>query len=89
MSFAVQKLLNLIRSSFLIFAFVSFGLGERSKEMLLYFMSKCSTYVFSMSFTVSGLTFGFLIHFEFYLYIYEKMFYFIILQTSAYFSQNH
>ena len=45
-SFAVQKLLSLIQCGFLIFAFVSFVLGERSKEMLVYFMSRS---VLSMS----------------------------------------
>ena len=34
-SFAVQKLLSLIRSHLFIFAFVSFALGDRSKKMSL------------------------------------------------------
>ena len=39
-SFAVQKLLSLIRSHLFIFAFVSFVLGDRSKKILLQFMSR-------------------------------------------------
>ena len=34
-SFALQKLLSLIRSHLFIFAFISFALGDRSKEILL------------------------------------------------------
>ena len=34
-SFAVQKLLSLIRSHLFIFAFISFALGEKSKKILL------------------------------------------------------
>ena len=37
-SFAVQKLLSLIRSSLFIFAFISFALGDRSKKILLRFI---------------------------------------------------
>ena len=39
-SFAVKKLLSLIRSHLFIFAFVSFALGDNSKKLLLQFMSK-------------------------------------------------
>ena len=46
-SFAVQKLLSLIRSHLFIFAFVSFALGDRSKKILLWFMSESvPAYVF-------------------------------------------
>ena len=34
-SFAVQKLINLIRSHLFIFAFISFALGDRRKKTLL------------------------------------------------------
>ena len=34
-SFAVQKLLSLIRSHLFTFAFISFALGDRSKKVLL------------------------------------------------------
>ena len=39
-SFAVKKLLSLIRSHLFIFAFVSFALGGWSKNILLQFMSE-------------------------------------------------
>ena len=42
--FTVQKLLGLIRSHLYIFAFIPFALGDRSKKILLQFMSKCSAY---------------------------------------------
>ena len=38
-SFAVQKLLNLIRSHLFIFVFIFITLGGRSKKILLWFMS--------------------------------------------------
>ena len=60
-SFALQKLLSLIRSCLLIFV-----LGGRSKNILLWFMSKTVFPMFSSkSFIVSGFTFRSLIHFEF------------------------
>ena len=53
-SFAVQKLLCLIRSHLCIFAFVSLALGNRYKKILLSFMSKSILTVFSSgSFMVS------------------------------------
>ena len=45
--FAVQKLLNLIRSHLYIFAFISFALGDRFKKILLWFMSKSVLPMFS------------------------------------------
>ena len=39
-SFAVQKLLSLIRSHVFVFALISFALGDCSKKMLLRFMSE-------------------------------------------------
>ena len=62
-SFAVQKLLRLIRSHLFVFASVSFALGDRSKKILLQFMSKCILPIFSASFMISGLTFRSLVHF--------------------------
>ena len=57
-SFAVQKLLSLIRSHLFIFAFISFALGDRSKKTLLQFVSKSVLPMFSFrSFMVSGVTF--------------------------------
>ena len=43
-SFAVQKLLSLIRSHLLIFVFISITLGGGSKKTLLY-VTECSAYV--------------------------------------------
>ena len=64
-SFAAQKLLSLIRSHLLIFAFVSFALVIRSKKKkTLQFMSENVLFC-SMSFMVSGLIVRSLIHFEF------------------------
>ena len=69
-SFAVWKLLSLARSNLFIFAFISFALGDRSKKILLWFMSKSVLPIFSTrSFMVSALTFRCLIHFEFIFFI--------------------
>ena len=46
-SFAVQKLLNLMRSHLFIFGFISITLGDRSKKILLLFMSKSVLLMFS------------------------------------------
>ena len=63
-SFAMQKLLSLIRSHLFIFIFINIVGG--SERILLWFRSKCVQPMFSSkSFIVSGLTFKFLIHFEF------------------------
>ena len=45
-SFAVQKLLSLIRSHLFIFVFIFITLGDGSKKILLQFRSECSAYVF-------------------------------------------
>ena len=64
-SFAVQKLLSLIRSHLFIFVFVSITLGDRSKKILLQLTSESVLSMFSSrSFIVSGLTFKSLIPFE-------------------------
>ena len=68
-SFAVQKLVSLIRFYLFIFAFISFTLGKGSKKILLRFMSKSVLPMFSSrSFIVSGLTFRSLTHFEFFFF---------------------
>ena len=57
-SFAVQKLLNLIRSHLFIFVFISITLGGGSKKILLWFMSKRYCLSFPLqSFTLSVFTF--------------------------------
>ena len=45
-SFAVHKRLSLIRSHLFVFVFIFITLGGGSKRILLWFMSKCSAYVF-------------------------------------------
>ena len=52
-SFAVQRLLSLIRNHFLIFVFISITLGSESKRILLPFMSKSVLAFSSKSFIVS------------------------------------
>ena len=65
-SFSMQKPLSLIRVQLFIFAFVSFAWGDRSKKISLWFMTDYFAYVFSSwNFMFSGLTFWYLIHFEF------------------------
>ena len=65
-SFAVQKLLSLIRSHLFIFVFIFITLGGGSKKILLQFTSKRVLPMFpSKCFVASGLTFRSLIHFEF------------------------
>ena len=83
-SFAVQKLLSIIRSHFLIFVFIFITLGGGSKNTLLQFMSKSVLPMFSLrSFIVSGLTFRTLIHFEFiFVYGIRKCSNFILLTCS-------
>ena len=56
-SFAVQKLLSLIRSHSFIFVLIFIPLGGGSKKVLPWCMSKCVLPMFSSkSFIVSGLT---------------------------------
>ena len=61
----MQKLLSLIRSHLTIFVFIFITLGDRSKKILLQFMSKIGWLMFSSgSFIVSVPAFRSLIHFE-------------------------
>ena len=63
-SFAVQKLLSLIRSRLFTFVFISVTLGGGSQRILLWFMSlSVLPMLSSKSFIVSGFTFRSLIHF--------------------------
>ena len=90
-SFAVQKLLSLIKSHFLIFVFISVTLGGGSKKILLWFMSKSVFPQYSSnSFIVSGLTFKSLIHLEFiFVYGVAECSNFILLHVAVQFSQHH
>ena len=45
-SFAVPKLLSLLRFHLFIFVFISFALGDRSKIIVMIYVKKCSAYVF-------------------------------------------
>ena len=64
-SFAVQKLLSLIRSHLYIFVFISITLGDGSKNNIAaIYVKECFAYVSSRNFGVSSLTFRTLIHFE-------------------------
>ena len=64
-SFAVQKILSLIRFHLFIFVFISITLGDRLKKILLQFMTKSVLPMSSSnSFIVSSLTFRSLIDFE-------------------------
>ena len=64
LSFAVQKLLNLIMSH-LFFIFISITLGDGLKKVLLRFMSNILPVFSSKCRIVSGLTLRSLIHFEY------------------------
>ena len=65
-SFAVKKLLSLIRYHLLTFIFISVTLGCGSQNIVLQFMLPSVLPMFSSnSFIVYGLTFRSLIHFEF------------------------
>ena len=65
-SFAVQKLLILIRSHLFVFIFISITLGDEPQKILLWFLSKgVVPLLSSKSFIVSSLTFWSLIHFDF------------------------
>ena len=89
-SFTVQKLLSLIRSHLFIFAFIFITLGERSKKILLRFMSKSVLLIFSSkSFIGCGLTFRSLIHFEFiFVYGVRECCNFILLHVAVQFSDR-
>ena len=90
-SFAVQKLLSLIRSHLFIFVFIFITLGGGSKKILLRFMSNSVLPMFSSkNFIVSGLTFRSLIHFEgFFGYGVRECSDFILLHVTVQFSQHH
>ena len=64
-SFAVQKLLSLIRSHILIFAFISLVLKDKSKIYCFGLHQRIFCLFSSRGFMVSALTIGSLIHFEF------------------------
>ena len=89
-SFAVQKLLSL-KGPFVYDVFISFTLGDRSKKILLQFMSKSVLPTFSSrSFIVSSLTLRPLIHVGFiFVCGVRECSNFILLQVAVQFSQHH
>uniref|UniRef100_A0A8D1B9M8 Uncharacterized protein n=1 Tax=Sus scrofa TaxID=9823 RepID=A0A8D1B9M8_PIG len=90
-SFAVQKLFNLIRSHLFIFVFTVITLRGGSEKMLLSFMSESVWPMFSSkSFIVSDLIHRSLIHFEFiFVYGVRKCSHFILFHVAVQFSQHH
>ena len=82
------KAFRLFRSHLFIFAFVYFALGDRSKKILLQFMSKNILPMFSSrSFMFSSLKFRSLIHFEFiFVHGMRKYSNFILLYVAVQFS---
>ena len=89
-SFAVQKILSLLRSHLFIFVFIFITLRGGFKKIFLQFMSKGVMPMFSSrSFTVSDLTFRSLIHFEFiFVYSVRECSNFIPLHVAVQFSQH-
>ena len=88
-SCAVQKLL--IRSYLFAFVFICITLGDESKKILLWFMSKSVLPMFfSRNFIVSRLTLGSLTHFEF-IFVYGIREYsnFILLHVALQVPQHH
>ena len=90
-SFAVQKLVSLIRSHFFIFTFTSLALGDWFKKILLRFMSENVLPIFSSrTFIVSCLIFKSLSHFEFiFVYGVRECSNFIDLHVAVQLSQHH
>ena len=90
-SFAVQKLLSLIRLSFFFFAFISFALGDWSKHILLWFTSKKVLPAFSSrNFIVSSFIFRSLNHFELiFVCSVRECSNFILSHVPVQFSQHH
>uniref|UniRef100_A0A8D1SZF0 Uncharacterized protein n=1 Tax=Sus scrofa TaxID=9823 RepID=A0A8D1SZF0_PIG len=90
-SFAVQKLLSLIKSHLFIFIFTVITLRGGSEKMLLSFMLGNVWPVFSSkSFIVSGLISRSLIHFEFiFVYGVRECSNFILFHVAVQFSQHH
>ena len=91
-SFAVQKFLSLSRSQLFVFVFISIILEDRSKKILLQFMSEWVLPIFSSrSFIVSSLTLSSLIHFElmFMYCVKEWSNFFFFLHIAFQLSQHH
>ena len=89
-SFAVQKLLSLIRSHIYCCFYFLYSRKWVTEDLALIYVIECSAYVSSKSFIVSGLTFRSLIHFQFiFEYGVRKYSNFILLYVAVQFSQHH
>ena len=90
-SFAVQKLLNLIRFHLFIFVFIFITLGGRCKKLLLWFMSKYVMLMFfSKNFKITGLMFKPWIHLNLFLcMVLESVLILFFHSVAVQFSQNH
>ena len=90
-SLAVQKLYKIVRSTLLIFVFIFVALGNRSKKILLWFMSKSALPMFSSkNFKFPGLTFRWLIYFVvIFVYGIRECSNFILLDIALQFPQHH
>ena len=90
-SFAVPKLISLVRSRLFIFAFIPIALGDWPKKTLVQFMSDHVLPVFSSrNFMLSCLVFKSLSHFEFiFVYGVKECSNFIDLYAAVQFSQHH
>ena len=89
-SFAVQKLLNLISSQLFIFIFVSITLEVYHRGSCYDLYQSVLPSFSCKSFIVYGLIFRALIHFEFiFVYGIRKCSNFILLQVAVQFSQYH
>ena len=89
-SFAVQKLLSLIRSHIYCCFYFLYSRKWVTEDLALIYVIECSAYVSSKSFIVSGLTFRSLIHFQFiFEYGVRKCSHFILLHVAVQFSQHH
>ena len=81
-SFAMQKILRLIRSHLFLFAFISFALGAWSRRILLRFVFDCVLPMFfSKSFMLSCLIFRSLNHFE--VWVFCFLFFWYIMWGSV------
>ena len=89
-SFVLQKLLNLIRSHLFIFAFISFALGDRNRNIATVYV-RVSCLCSSRNFIVLGLTFMSLIHLSLFLYMVWRsvLISFILLHVALQFSHHH
>ena len=86
-SFSMQKPLSLIRVQLFIFAFISFAWGDRSKKNHCDLCQTILPMFSSWNFMFSGLTFWYVIHFDFiFVYSIIKCFNFILLHMAVQFS---